>query len=148
MKRTSYQQGTVVRKPRKLGPDVWVFRYMDDGVQKSDILGTVEKFKTKAAARKEADKQLGEINERLAGVTVAGLCNRLKLEWQNPKDIRPKTAQTYLGFMKRLRADRGDWRVDDMVKDILAVENWVNGYEVLAKPDRAIPDRIAKGKLI
>jgi len=121
---------------------------MDDGVQKSDILGTVEKFKTKAAARKEADKQLGEINERLAGVTVAGLCNRLKLEWQNPKDIRPKTAQTYLGFMKRLRADWGDWRVDDMVKDILAVENWVNGYEVLAKPDRVIPDRIAKGKLI
>ena len=51
MKRTSYQQGTVTRKPRKLGPDVWVFRYMDGGVQKSAILGTVDKFKTKAAAR-------------------------------------------------------------------------------------------------
>jgi hypothetical protein len=52
MKRTSYQQGTVTRKPRKLGLDVWVFRYMDSGVQKSDILGTVDMFKTKAAAHK------------------------------------------------------------------------------------------------
>lgn len=148
MKRTSYQQGTVTRKPRKLGPDVWVFRYMDGGVQKSDILDTVNKFKTKAAAGKEADKQLAKINERIAGIRVSGLCDRLKLEWEKPKDIRPKTAKTYLGFMKRLRADWGEWRVDDMVKDILAIENWVNDYEVLAKPDRVIPDRIAKGKLV
>jgi integrase len=144
MKRTSYQQGTVTRRPRKLGPDVWVFRYMDGGVQKSDILGRVDKFKTKAAARKEADKQLAKINERIAGIRVSGLCDRLKLEWEKPKDIRPKTAKTYLGFMKRLRADWGEWRVDDMVKDILSIENWVNDYEVLAKPDRVIPDRIAK----
>jgi integrase len=41
-----------------------------------------------------------------------------------------------------------EWRVEDMVKDVFAVENWINGYEVLAKPDRVIPDRMAKGKLI
>jgi hypothetical protein len=42
MKRTSYQQGTVTRKARKLGPDVWVFRYMDQGTQRSLRLGTVD----------------------------------------------------------------------------------------------------------
>jgi hypothetical protein len=58
MQRASYQQGSVVRKPRSIGPDVWVFRYMDGEVQRSEILSTVDKFKTKAAARKEADKRL------------------------------------------------------------------------------------------
>ena len=52
---------------------------------------------------------------------------------EKPKDIRPKAAKTYLGFMKRLRADWSEWRVDDMVKDTLAIENWVNDYAVLAK---------------
>lgn len=159
MKRTSYQQGTVTRKPRAKGPDVWVFRYTDNGVKKSDTLGTVDKFRTKGAARKEADRQLLEINERIAGINVSGLCDRLHKEWKkvvddakagkrNGGDIRPKTAKTYLGFLKRLQADWGAWRVDDMVKDILSIENWVNDYAVLAKPDRVIPDRMAKGKLI
>jgi integrase len=148
MKRSSYQQGTVTRKPRAKGPDLWVLRFEENGRYRSKEIGTVDKFRTKGAARKEADRQLLEINERIAGINVSGLCDRLKLEWDKPKDIRPKTAKTYLGFMKRLRADWGEWRVDDMVKDILAIENWVNGYEVLAKPDRVIPDRMAKGKLI
>ena len=45
---------------------------MDSGVQKSDILGTIE-FKTKAAARKEPDMQLAKIKERIAGIIVSGL---------------------------------------------------------------------------
>ncbi|MCU1249422.1 MAG: site-specific integrase [Edaphobacter sp.] len=148
MQRVSYQQGSVVKKPRAKGPDVWVLRYMDGDVQRSDILGTIHEFETKAAARKKAAERLKEINERLAGIKVSGLCDRLKLEWEKPKDIRPKTAKTYIGFMKRMRADWGNWRVDDMVNDILAVEKWINDYEVLAKPDRIVPDRFAKGKLI
>jgi integrase len=121
---------------------------MDGDIQRSEILGTIQEFETKAAARKKAAERLKEINERKAGITVAGLCDRLNLDFENPKYIRPKTAQTYLGFLKRLRADWGHWRVEDMLNDVLAVENWVNGYEVLAKPDRIIPDRIAKGKLV
>ena len=52
MKRASYQQGSVICKPRKRGPDVWVFRYMDDGIQKSIPIpiDTTVKFKTKASA--------------------------------------------------------------------------------------------------
>jgi hypothetical protein len=70
--------------------------------------------KPRPPARKEAADRLKKINERSAGITIAGLCDRFKLEWEKPKDIRPKAAKTYLGFMKRLRADWGEWRVDDM----------------------------------
>ena len=89
MKRTSYQQGSVICKSRKRGPDVWVFRYMDDGIQKSIPIGTTVKFKTKASARKEADKLLMEINERTAGLTMAGLCDRFNLECKKGGYLRP-----------------------------------------------------------
>jgi integrase len=149
MQRASYQQGSVVRKPRSIGPEVWVFRYMDGEIQRSEILGTVDKFKTKAAARKEADKKLEEINERLAGVTLAGLCDRFKLQGEKQNlGLRPDTFTTYKSFLRRVRAELGQWRVDELIKDIEALENWVNGYEVLAKPERAIPDHMAKGKLV
>ena len=35
MKRKSYQHGSVVCRPCKRGPDAWIFRYMEDGVQKA-----------------------------------------------------------------------------------------------------------------
>ena len=46
-----YQQSSVVHKPRSLGPDVQVFRYMERSNAPVPT-GTVDKFKTKAAARK------------------------------------------------------------------------------------------------
>lgn len=149
MQRVSFQQGSVVRKPRSRGPDVWVLRYMDGEVQRSDILGTVDKFRTKAAARKEAAERLKEINERLAGIKVSGLCDRFTIACKNQTlGIRPNTAATYKSFNKRVRADLGQWRVDEFVKDLDAIETWVNGYRTLGTPDRIIPDHVAKGKLI
>ena len=70
MKRTSYQKGTVTGKPRKLGPDVWVFRYMDGGIQRSKRIGTVDKFPTRAAAEKKAAKLREEINDRIACIKI------------------------------------------------------------------------------
>jgi hypothetical protein len=56
---------------------------MDGEIQRSEILGTVHEFETKASARKEAADRLKKINERSAGITIAGLCDRLKLEWRS-----------------------------------------------------------------
>jgi hypothetical protein len=148
MKRASYQQGSVICKPRKRGPDVWVFRYMDDGIQKSLPIGTTVKFKTKASARKEADKLLTAINERTAGVTMAGLCDRFNLECEKGGYLRPHSVQTYKSFAKRVRIDLGVWRVDELVKDIETIEKWVNEFKTLRTPDRVIPNHLAKGKLI
>lgn len=137
MKRASYQNGSVIRKPRSIGPDVWVFRYMEDGVHKSKILGTVQKLRTKSAARKEADKLLLQINERIAGVRVSGLCDRFEKEILEPKEeVRNDTAGTYKSFLKRVRAHWGDWRVDDMARDVMAVEDWINALKTIPTEDR------------
>jgi hypothetical protein len=47
MKRTSYQNGGVVRKKRKLGSDVWVHRYIEDGIKKPKRIGTVDRYPPK-----------------------------------------------------------------------------------------------------
>jgi hypothetical protein len=122
---------------------------MDGDVQRSEILGTVDKFKTRGAARKEADRKLLEINERLTGIKVSGLCDRFTLAYKNQTlGIRPDTASTYRSFVKRVQADLGDRRVDELVKDLDAIETWVNGYRTLGTPDKVIPDHMAKGSRI
>jgi integrase len=148
MQRISYQQGSVLRKKRSRGPDVWVFRYMDGDVQRSAVLGTVDRFKSKAAARKEAAERFPEINERLAGITIAGLCDQYKRELEKDPDRRPHSVATYKSFLRRVRDKWGDWRVEELAGNILALEKWVNEFQTLGTPDRVIPDRIAKGKTI
>ncbi len=148
MKRTSYQLGSVVLVTRKRGPDTWVFRYREDGEQKAEIIGTIREFRTKAAARKEADKRRSEINERIDSIMISGLCDRLKLEWGKAGELRPNSIEVYKSFLKRVRLEWGEWRVDDFAKKFGAVEEWVNGLHTLGTPDRVIPDRVAKGKLI
>jgi hypothetical protein len=106
--RTSYQRGTVRRKKLTSGPDVWDLRYMEDGVRRSKRLGTVDKFTTTASARKEADKLLMEINERTAGLTMAGLCDRFNLECKRGGYLRPQSIQTYKSFAKRVRIELGE----------------------------------------
>jgi integrase len=144
-KRASYQRGSVVLKPRASGPDVWVFRYMDNGVQKSEPLGTVDKFKTKAAARKHADKLLAEINERISGVKVSGLCSKFLKEGMT--EIRPRSQTTYTSFVKRIRMEFADWRVDDLAKDVLTVEAWINNYQRAATKNTPARPASKKTKL-
>ena len=128
MQRASFQQGSVLRKSRSRGPDVWVFRHMDGEIQRFEILGTVKKFTSKAAARKEASQRLKEINERLAGITVAGLCDRFKHECEKDNsELRPHSIATYKSFLRRGRDKWGDQRVEDVAGDILALEEWVSG---------------------
>jgi len=144
MKRTSYQSGSVQRKVRKRGPDVWVFRYMDDGVQKAEALGTIDQFRTKAAAQREAAKLREKINERIASIRIAGLCDRFEKEYS---EVRPKTLATYLGFLKRVRAELGDHRVDELGRDPVAMESWVNAMASIATEKRPSRPLSKKTKL-
>jgi integrase len=79
---------------------------------------------------------------------VSGLCDRFDLECENGGHLRPNSIETYKSFAKRVRTELGEWRVDDLVKDVEAIEKWMNEFKTLGTPDRVIPDRIAKGKLI
>jgi hypothetical protein len=42
----------------------------------------------------------------------------------------------------------GEWRVDDLVKDVETVEKWMIEFSTIETPARVIPDRMAKGKLV
>jgi integrase len=149
MMRVSYQRGSVLRKKRSRGPDVWVFRYKDGEIQRSVILGGVDKFPTKAAARKEADERRPSINERAPAIKVSALCDRFKRECEKEDSVRrPHSVATYKSFLRRVRDQWGELTVEELAKDLDAIETWVNGFQTLGTPDRVIPDRVAKGKLI
>ncbi|HEV2709100.1 MAG TPA: site-specific integrase [Edaphobacter sp.] len=134
MKRASYQNGSVVRKERKLGPDTWVYRYKDaDGVQKSERIGSVDKYPTKAAATKRAARMRDEINERVNCIKIAGLCDKYK---RDELPARLSTSSGYRSYLRRFKDDWGDWRVDDLAKDVMVIENWINGLTTKATENR------------
>ncbi len=69
MRRTRYQFGTVERKKRKTGPDVWVLRYYvqnasGDRSYASRIIGNLKEYPTETLARKAAEAIRMEANLR------------------------------------------------------------------------------------
>lgn len=53
--RTRYQKGSIELRPRKSGPAVWVYRFRDaNGSRKGVTIGTIDKYKSEAAAAKAA----------------------------------------------------------------------------------------------
>ena len=60
--RRRYQSGCLYREERKGGPDVWVFRYRDGQANRKEIIGTLEQFPTKSAARKVCESLRVQIN--------------------------------------------------------------------------------------
>ena len=57
-----YQYGTLTLRKRKKGPDVWQFRYFENGKRKSVLIGTVERYPNKADAEKAVEHRRMEIN--------------------------------------------------------------------------------------
>ena len=103
-KRTRYQFGSVVRKARKKGPDVWALRYREhlpDGTNchKSLILGTVEQHVTESQARRAAQTLLLRINVENpnAGVVTFGAVIERYLAEELPD--RHSTARSYQSWL-------------------------------------------------
>lgn len=152
MKRQSFQQGTVVRRERKRGPDIWVFIYREhDGRQVPKRIGTVEKYPTKASAEKAAGKLRKGINERREAVFVSDLLDKFEKEIKPPEDenataeptVRVVTADSYKSHIKRIREEWGTTRLDVMAKDMMGVEQWVNGLQTLPTKNTK-PRQLAK----
>src|SRR5258708_35354485 len=77
-RRQRYQFGSVERKARKKGPDVWALRYREhllDGnnYHKSLIVGTVEKQPTEAQARRAAQAPQLRVNPHSRTTVAAPL---------------------------------------------------------------------------
>ena len=66
-KRARYQQGSLIREERKVGPHVWVFRWREQTpegrVKRKVVLGTVDQYRSKTAAQKAADAFRANINK-------------------------------------------------------------------------------------
>src|SRR5438445_13588320 len=61
------QEGSVVREQRKLGPDVWCYRWWESGpsgnrVHRRIVLGTAEQLRDISSARQMTTGLIGEIN--------------------------------------------------------------------------------------
>ena len=80
MRRTRYQFGSVQRKPRKLGPDIWVYRFTDEtGKKRSVEIGDMDRYPTKAQALKAAERLRMNANPDRAvqrGSTFGALLDR------------------------------------------------------------------------
>ncbi len=80
-----YQYGNLTTRKRKKGPDVWQFRWMDNGKPKSVFIGTVQKYPTQADAERAVEHLRIRINaqvpqQQFHAVTVQALVDRYKAE--------------------------------------------------------------------
>jgi hypothetical protein len=72
------QEGSVIRERRKLGPDVWCYRWWESGpsgnrVHRRIVLGTAEQLRDISSARQMTAELMREINApdiRLTGAAM------------------------------------------------------------------------------
>src|ERR1051326_7227503 len=67
-KRTCFQHGCLTRRERRRGPDVWVFQFRETGsdgkrIQRKVTVGTVEQYRTRAAAEQAIAALRVDINK-------------------------------------------------------------------------------------
>jgi len=107
---------------------MWVFRYNDAGIQRSKNIGTLQKYKSKAAAEKAATDFRREINDLAQGVSMSALCKRFE---KDGMPGRSSTSSPYRSYLKRVKEEWGNWRIQDFTKAVLEVEAWVNDLQTL-----------------
>jgi hypothetical protein len=60
-------------------------------------------------------------------------------------DFAPTHSQHTSPFLKRVRSDLGEWRIDELIKDIETLENWINdlipGETIPCRPGRPASKR-------
>lgn len=120
------------------GPDVWKYVYRDSEGQHSRHIGTVEKYPTKASAWKRAKKFQDEVNGQREHVWVRDVLTKYEKE---DMLVRQGTAASYRSNIKRIRERYGDTRLDVMARDMMGVEQWVNGSTTIptsTKPARPL----------
>ena len=123
-----YQYGDLVRRKRKKGPDVWQFRYFEDGKRKSVLVGTIERFPSKSAALRAIEYLRIQINAQSpqAGfhrATVGALLDRF-LKEELPKARRFQTQSGYRTYFDGyIRPQWGNLFLDQV--EPMAVMDWL-----------------------
>jgi integrase len=131
--RQRYQAGSLTREKRKAGPAVWIFRWREntpDGrVNRKVVVGTVEEFPTKTAARKAAEplRTSAIADNPAVPVTVNQL---VKHYTDNELPTKAhSTLRTVETSLKVWVAPKwGEHRLSDV--RTVAVESWLHGLSL------------------
>lgn len=137
--RACYQFGSLVTKKRAKGSDAWEFRYYEskpdgDRTRKTCTIGTVDKYRSEAQARKAVEALLLKLNsetplQRMAVVTFGGVCDRYVQE-ELPE--RYSTRKSYLtNIALHLKPRWGDYLLEKIRP--MAVEDWLKNLEMAPK---------------
>ncbi len=132
------QQGSLIRRHRKRGPDVWQFRWADRGpfgkrIYRRRVIGTVCQYPDADSARKSVAGLLTEINtngvKRCAlPMTIAEVCDHfIQRELTNDNLWRSySTKRAYKAYLKRWIVPHwGDVRLSEV--RTMEVESWLRG---------------------
>ncbi len=131
---TRYQYGTLTIRKRKKGPDVWQFRWLENGKLKSVLIGTTERLPTKADAERAVEHLRIKINARnlqrqFHAITVEALVERYKVE---ELPTRYSTRVAYLSYLKRHIMPRWGSVLVENVR-ALEVEGWLRSLSLSNK---------------
>lgn len=126
-----YQYGNLMLRKRKKGPDVWQFRWMENGRARSVLIGTIEKLPTRADAERAVEYFRMRINaenpqQEFRSVTVGALIDRFMAEYV-PRRCRKHTAQVYRSLFNKHVRPRWGKEYLEKVKP-MAVEAWLLDY--------------------
>ena len=126
-----YQYGNLTIRKRKNGPNVWQFRWTENGKPKSVLIGTVEKYPAQADAERAVEHLRMKINapnpqEQFHEATVGGLIDRFMTEYA-PKRCRANTQRNYGSLFKNHIRPRWGAELVQRVKT-MAVEDWLESH--------------------
>jgi integrase len=126
-----YQYGNLTPRKRKKGPDVWQFRWMENGKPKSMLIGTLEKYPSRADAERAVENlririNAGNSQQNFHAVTVGALIERFMEEYA-PKRCRQHTRNNYRGLFNNHIRPRWETEFVQNVKTA-AVEDWLESY--------------------
>jgi len=139
--RNTYQNGCLQREARKKGPDVWVFRYREDGGLKYRVLGTVLQYKTKAAAQLALGDVKANINQRLDAATFGDLCDRYLREGMPERHATASALRSMVKY--RIKPGWQDLLVSEMAADPMSVEQWIKNLHTTPRKKDEKPRPLA-----
>jgi integrase len=134
------QEGSVIREQRKLGPDVWCYRWWESGptgnrVHRRIVLGTAEELRNMSTARQMTAGLMQEINAtdiRMArmSLTMAQLSDHFQQRelGRSNERISYSTKKAYQGYLNKWVVPRwGDYLLPNI--KAVEVELWLNHLE-------------------
>ena len=131
MQARRYQYGNLTLRKREKGPNVWQFRWMENGKPKSVLIGTIERYPNQVDAERAVEHLRIKINaetpqQDFHSVTVGALVERFMQEYA-PKRCRRLTQKVYRSlFETHIRPKWGNQFVQNV--RTMAVEKWLENY--------------------